>query len=86
MPLGLVLIQDPLHLEVEGAVEGGQAFGQVLMYGGFADAEFPGGGAHCCPVFDDVRRQSTGAFLDISFQNPYTPSPVLPPDIYECKE
>ena len=38
------------------------------MYGGFADAKFPGGRADGCSIFDDVRRQFTGAFLDISFQ------------------
>lgn len=27
VPLSLIFIQDPLHLEVEGMVEGGQAFG-----------------------------------------------------------
>ena len=66
--LGLVLLQHPLYLEVQGPVEGGQAFAEVLMYGGFADAELPGGGPHRGTVLYDVKRQPAGAFLDVPFQ------------------
>lgn len=68
MPLRLVLVQNLLYLEIEGAIEGGQAFGQILMYRRFADPKFLGGRAYRCPVFDDVRRQFAGALLDVSFQ------------------
>ena len=68
VPLGLVLLQHPLYLEVQGPVEGGQAFTEVLMYGGFADAELPGGGPHRGTVLYDVKRQPAGAFLDVPFQ------------------
>ena len=38
------------------------------MYGGFADAELPGGGPHRGTVLYDVKRQPAGAFLDVPFQ------------------
>ena len=40
----------------------------ILMYCGFADAEFFCGGAAGGPVLDDVRGQFTGPLLDVGSQ------------------
>ena len=43
------------------------------MYGGFADAELPGGGTHRGTVLYDVKRQPAGAFLVILTGDVYAP-------------
>ena len=53
MPLRLVDVQHLLDLKVQGAVEMGQTFRDVLMYRGLTDAEFRGGGADRGPVLYD---------------------------------
>ena len=44
------------------------------MNGGFADAEFFGGGADCGPVFDNVLSQRDGALFDVPFQKTTLPA------------
>ena len=44
------------------------------MYGGFADAELPGSAAHRGPVLYDVKRQLTGALLDVPLQTATLPA------------
>lgn len=65
---GFVLIQHRLDLEVEGLVQGGQAFGQVLMYRRLGYPEFGGGGTYRCLIFHDVKGQSAYPFFNIPFQ------------------
>ena len=61
--LGLVHLQDFLHLLVQHPIELGQPFGDVLVHCGFADAEFLCGGADRGPVFDDVLSQPEGDYF-----------------------
>jgi len=67
--LGLVFVQHLLHLQIQRPVIRRQALGQVLMYRGFADAEFPGRRAHRGPVFYQVKGQLTGPFLHVPFDS-----------------
>ena len=55
------------------------------MYGGFADAELPGGGTHRGTVLYDVKRQPAGAFLDVPFQTATLPALILTGDVYAPK-
>ena len=82
MTFRLVFLQHPLDLEVQGPVEGGQTFAEVLVYGGFADAELPGGGTHRGTVLYDVKRQPAGAFLDVPFQTATLPAMILTGHVY----
>ena len=68
MTLRFVLLQHLLHLTVEGSIAEAKALGNILMYCGFTDAEFFGGGAAGGPVLDDVRGQFTGPLLDVGSQ------------------
>lgn len=52
------------------------------MYGGFADAELPGGGTHRGTVLYDVKRQPAGAFLDVPFQTATLPAMILTGHVY----
>ena len=63
MPLRLVEIQQHTHLAVKPEVHTRQPLGEILVYCGFADAEFFGGSAHGAPVFDDIHGQVTGPLL-----------------------
>lgn len=65
---GLIFVQNLLDLEVEGAVKDGQTLPDVLVYGGFADTEFPGCTPDCCLILYDVQSQLAGSLLNISFQ------------------
>ncbi len=69
MPLGLVLVQNGLHLPVQHPVTGGQTLRQILMYGGFADAELFGGGADGGPVLYQVQSQLSGSLLQVVSDN-----------------
>ena len=69
MALGLVLVQYGLYLCVQRPVAGGQTLGQVLMYGGFADAELFGGGADGGPVLYQVQSQLSGSLLQVVSDN-----------------
>ena len=55
------------------------------MYGGFADAELPGGGTHRGTVLYDVKRQPAGAFFDVPFQTATLPALILTGDVYAPK-
>ena len=72
--LGLVHLQDFLHLLVQHPIELGQPFGDVLVHCGFADAEFLCGGADRGPVFDDVLSEPLGPLLHITLQNTTLPA------------
>ena len=74
MALGFVHLQHFLHLKEKRAVEFRQTFAQILVNGGFADAEFFGGGADCGPVFDNVLSQRDGAIFDVPFQKTTLPA------------
>ena len=52
--LGLVLLQHRLCLKVKGPVEGGQPLAEILMYRGFAHAEFDGRRANRGPILYDL--------------------------------
>ena len=52
------------------------------MYGGFADAELAGGGAHRGSILYDVKRQPAGALLDVPFQTATLPAMILTGDVY----
>ena len=67
--LGLVHLQDFLHLLVQHPIELGQPLGDVLVHCGFADAEFLCGGADRGPVLYDVKGQLTGPFLHVPFDS-----------------
>lgn len=73
MTLGLIFVQHRLHLEVEGTVEGAQTVLDVLMDGGFADAEALGGSPYRRLVLDDVKGQPAGPLLDVPFHTRNTP-------------
>ena len=78
--LGLVLVQDGLCLKVERAVAQRQTLRQVLVYGGFAQAEVLGGGANRRLVLYDVKSQVFGPVFQIVFDN--TPLPCCYWPIY----
>ena len=61
----LIFFQYLLDLQIERTVEAGQAFLQILVYGGLADTEFPGGAPDGRLVLYDVKRQLTGALLNM---------------------
>ena len=67
MPLGLVLFQNVFCLYVKGGMQPLQPFCEILVYGGFADAELFRCGADCGSVFNDVQGQLHGPLLDIGF-------------------
>ena len=74
MPFGLVIIQNMLHLTCKRRIQFPQPLRQILVNGGFADAEFFGGGADCGPVFDNVLSQRDGALFDVPFQKTTLPA------------
>ena len=74
VPLRLVLLQNPLGLFIQRTVESGQTFRQVFVYRRFADAELPGGAAHRGSVLYNVKRQLTGALLDVPLQTATLPA------------
>ena len=80
VPLGTVFVQYGLYLCVQRPVAQGQALGQVLVYGGFADAELLGGGADGGPVLYDVKGQVFGPGFQIVFDS--TPLPCCYWPIY----
>ena len=57
----------------------------ILMYGGFADAEFLSCGADSGPVFDDVKSQILGTLFHVSLHKHNTPR-VLLLQIYAWKK
>ena len=63
VPLRLVEIQQCAHLAVKPGVHTRQPLGEVLVYGGLADAEFFGGGADGRLILDDVHGQIAGPLL-----------------------
>ena len=71
--LGLVDLQHHLHLLIQGPVEGGQPLGQVLVYRGFAQAEFLGGTAHRALLFDDLQCTLAGSLFHVPFQTATLP-------------
>ena len=75
--LGLVHLQDFLHLLVQHPIELGQPFGDVLVHCGFADAEFLCGGADRGPVFDDVLSQPARSSM-LPFKTQHSPPLVAP--------
>ena len=74
MPLRLVDVQHLLDLKVQGAVEMGQTFRNVLMYRGLTDAEFRGGGADRGPVLYDVKSQAFRPLFHITLQSATLPA------------
>lgn len=77
MPLRLVDVQHLLDLKVQGAVEMGQTFRDVLMYRGLTDAEFRGGGADRGPVLYDVKSQTFRPLFHITLQSATLPRLLL---------
>lgn len=67
--LRLVLLQQRLDLKPERAVIQGQPFTDVLVDGGFADAELFGGGADSRPVLNEVKSQLLGSLFQIFFDS-----------------
>jgi hypothetical protein len=43
------------------------------MYGRFANSEFLSGAPHRCLIFDDIKSQLCGPFLDVTFQVQHSP-------------
>ena len=74
VPLRLVHFQNLLDLEVQRPVEQRQPFGDVLMYGGFADAELLCGGPNGGPVLYNVQGQAFGPLLHVTLQNTTLPA------------
>ena len=64
VPLLLVPVQDRSGLGVELGVVLMQPTGDVLVYGGFGNAEMPGGGPDGGTGFNDVHSQFTGSLLN----------------------
>ena len=71
--LGLVLVQYCFDLQVQRTVKGGQPVAQILVYCGFRDSEFPGGGPDGGFVFDNVKGQVAGPLFHIPFHSGNTP-------------
>lgn len=65
MPLGLVQVQKGAYLPVQGGIYPRQTLGQVLMYGGFGDAELLCGGTDGGLIIYDVRGKVADPFLNI---------------------
>lgn len=82
MALGLVLVQDLLHLQPQRPVVKGQPLGKVLVYRGFADAELLGGGTHRRAVFYEVKGQLLGPLFQILFDSLPLPTCALTVHIY----
>ena len=78
MPLGLVLIQQLPDLTIQRPVDPRQAFCEILVYGGFADAEFRRRGPDGRPVIYDVNGQVTGPFLDTATHTNHSPCAAFP--------
>jgi len=79
MALGLVLVQDLADLGVQAFIALGQPLGQILMHGGFGNAEMPGGSPDGCAGFNDVHSQLSDTVLDRSLH-------TLPSDAVCCQE
>ena len=77
---GLVAVEDLLDLYIQRAVALRQPLRQVLVYGGFAQAEVLGGGADRRFVLYDVKSQVFGPVFQIVFDN--TPLPCCYWPIY----
>lgn len=65
MALLLIAVQNLADLTKKTVVRMLQALSQVLVDGGFGDAEFLCGSAHCGTGLDHVRGQTTGPFVHI---------------------
>ena len=63
--LGLVHFQNGLHLLIQRKIAVRQALGQILVHGGFGNAELLGGGSNGRLRFDDVHSQLTGSLLNV---------------------
>lgn len=70
---GFVFLQYLLDLQVQRAIKGRQTILNVLVNGGFADAELPGRAPDCCLIFNDVQGQLAGPLLNIPFQRQHAP-------------
>ena len=66
--LGLVLLEDLLHLQIQRPVVDRQPLGQVLMYRGFADTELLRRRADGRSVFNQVKGQRGGPLLHVPLQ------------------
>jgi len=65
VPFSLVGIQNLFDLNIQAMVAPLQPFGQILVYGGFADTELAGGSADGSVVLDDVHGQIAGPFFHV---------------------
>ena len=65
MPLGFVAVQQLAHLAVQGGVEARQALGEILVYGGFADAENRRGSADGRFMLKKIDSQITDPVLNV---------------------
>ena len=67
MAFGFILLQHGFCLSVKHRMGFVKSFGEVLVYGGFAYAEFFGGGAYRCTGFNYVLGKAYRPFFQIVF-------------------
>ncbi len=68
MTLGLVELQNRLCLGIQSRIQLTQPLGEILVYGGLADAEFFRGRADGTAIFGYVLGEAYGPRLKIAFQ------------------
>ena len=73
MSLGFVDIQNFFCLQIQRTVEQRKPLGDIFMYGGLADAKLPGSAPDGRLVLYDVKRQLTGALLNIPLLTIHSP-------------
>ena len=69
VPLSLVFIQNLLHLKIQPPIKGREPLRQILVDGGFADAELFGGGTDGPTALYDVKGEIARPLLHVAFDS-----------------
>ena len=69
MPLGFILLQNLLHLKIQSPIKGREPLRQILVDGGFADAELFGGGTDGSTALYDVKGEIARPLLHVAFDS-----------------
>ena len=69
MPLGFILLQNLLHLKIQPPIKGRESLRQILVDGGFADAELFGGGTDGSTALYDVKGEIARPLLHVAFDS-----------------
>lgn len=81
VPLGLVALEYLLYTQIQRAVAVRKALAQILVHGGFADAELLCSRANGRIVLNHVHSQIAGSLFDRFSHGGHLPSCALP---YHC--